>query len=201
MKFFPPEFRTASVVPRWSIIWTLTRDTLSNHSFFVTLYANQIARMIGWQGPRDMLMFRALTHDLDETITGDVVAPVKKEIIDTERAQTYILGQMQERMPTIIEQMTEYMNFGSNYKMVGGDGLWIQCGKIVKAADRLDALLFLTVEQRMGNGVVAPRIPEVKAGLRAAWFLLPAEPRVLSRLWDDLEQEIRDHATSGGFGI
>lgn len=195
-KFFPPELRTASVVPRWSIIWTLTRDTLSNHSFFTTIYANQIARVIGWHGPRDMLMFRAITHDLDETITGDVVAPVKKEIIDTERAQTYILGQMQERMPTIIDQMTEYMYNGGK-----GDARWQQCGKIVKAADRLDALLFLTVEQRMGNGVVAPRIPEVRQGLKAAWFLLPAEPNQLMVQWEQLELEIEAHSTSGGYGV
>ena len=38
---FPPELRTASVIARWSIVWTLTRDTVSNHSYFVALYARE----------------------------------------------------------------------------------------------------------------------------------------------------------------
>lgn len=192
IKFFPPEFRTASVVPRWSIIWTLTRDTLSNHSFFVTLYANQIARMIGWVGPFNMLLWRALTHDLDETITGDIVAPVKREITDDIRMQSYIQGQMQERMPTIIEQMMEWQQ---------DDLMWRQTGLIVKTADRLDALLFLIVEQRMGNGVVAPRIPEVIEGLKKSWDALPCRRQIRELRWTDLLAEIKDHKQSGGFGV
>lgn len=195
-KWFPPEFRTASVVPRWSIVWTLTRDTLSNHSFFVALYANQIARMIEWNGPVAMVLWRGLTHDLDETITGDIVAPVKKEIVDTDRAQGYILGQMQERMATVIDQNTEWMDYDMH-----DDKRWKEAGRIVKAADRLDALLFLTVEKRMGNGVVAPRIPEVYEGLRASWQELPADSKKLAALWIEVKDAVTEHATSGGFGV
>lgn len=193
-KFFPPEFRTASVVPRWSIVWTLTRDVLSNHSFFVTLYANQIARMIEWgtDAHRYVLMCRAVGHDLDETISGDLVAPAKKAMLDTERAQAYLLGQMQERMPTIIDQMEEHQ---------ADDQIWKEAGKIVKAADRLDALLFLTVEKRMGNGVIAPLIPQVYDGLRASWHDLPADPKKLAALWVDVKDAVTEHATSGGFGV
>lgn len=191
--FFPPEFRTASVVPRWSVVWTLTRDTLSNHSFFVTLYANQIAEMISWGLPahRYTLMWRALTHDVDECITGDIVAPAKHAIVDDFKAQSYIQGQMQERMPTIIDQMEQHQADGQ---------IWKEAGLIVKAADRLDALLFLTIEQRMGNGVVAPRIPEVMKGLEQSWNKLPASPKVRHHTWDALQAEIETHKTSGGFG-
>lgn len=194
MNHFPPEFRTASVVPRWSILWTLTKDLLSNHSFFVTLYANQIAEMIEWGMPshRYTLLWRALTHDLDECFTGDVVAPAKKAILDDCKSQAWILKQMQERMPTIIEQTTRHQS---------DDQIWQEAGRIVKAADRLDALLFLTVERRMGNGVVAPRILEVMAGLHEAWELLPARPELRRVAWLSLVQEIGNHETAGGFGV
>lgn len=192
--FFPADFRTASVVPRWSVVWTLTRDVLSNHSFFVTLYSNQIARMIDWGEPkhRYTLMCRAQYHDLDECFSGDIVAPAKREMLDTERAQQYLLGQMQERMPTVINQIIE---------LQADEQIWREAGLIVKAADRLDALLFLTVEQRMGNGVVAPRIPEVKAGLMEAWMKLPCNSMTQQLTWDALVSEIDAHASSGGFGV
>ena len=106
--YFSPELRTASVVPRWSIVWTQTRDVLSNHSFFVTLYAEQIARLIRWDGDRARLMVMAITHDLDELVTGDIVGPAKREIIDTDKAQAYIDKNMLQRLPYVVQQDADF---------------------------------------------------------------------------------------------
>lgn len=196
-KWFSPELRTASVVPRWSIVWTQTRDVLSNHSFFVALYVQQIAMLIRWEhrttfdGP---LMFLALVHDLDETITGDIVAPAKREILDSDRAEEYVKRQMGLRLPYIVEMVQKC--HGQN------PDAFQQAKLIVKAADRLDALLYLTVEQRLGNSVIAPRIPECWASFEEAWFKLPGHPETLRLTWNDVvKPAVEAHRITGGYGI
>lgn len=185
---FPPELRTASVVPRWSIIWTLTRDSVANHSFFVTFYAREIAVLIEWQGYLDDLMYMALVHDLEETATGDVVSTVKAEIIDDKRAAAYIDRKMRERMPFVADDM----------EAMGSE----EIKRIIKAADKLDALIFLMVERRLGNGVIAPHLPSAHAKFEAAWRNLPADKDKLDELWNTcMVPAIKEHEVAGGFGI
>src|SRR5262245_9639052 len=190
---FPPELRTASVVPRWSIVWTLTRDTVSNHSFFVTFYAHQIAQMIMWRGEYRLLMYRALTHDLDETITGDLPSPVKREIVDDRRAASYVRAQMIERMRVVAEARRGFEEHVKECE---------EADRIIKAADRLDALIFLLTERRLGNGVIAPSLPKAQKTLEIAWFMLPADPDKLHMLWHTVVvRSINDHEQNGGWGL
>lgn len=168
---FPVRLRVASIVPRWSIVHHLKPDYLSSHSFFVSIYAFQIAGLIGWQGDRGHLLWSALTHDLDELITGDIVGPVKREIIDARKTSDFIGRKMMELMP------------GLNIKPWMGD----DCHLIVKAADQLDALLWAIGEQVLGNGIIASRIPSCKKKFEEAWYALPglAEDQLLE-LWEDV---------------
>jgi 5'-deoxynucleotidase YfbR-like HD superfamily hydrolase len=192
--YFSPELRTASVVPRWSIVWTLTRDVLSNHSFFVTLYAEQVARLIRWDGDRGRLMFMALTHDMDETISGDIVGPAKNAMLDTDKAKAYLDRNMLERLPYIVQQDAAFQSLDPN--------MYAEAKKIVKVADRLDALLYLVVEKRLGNSVIAPRIPECWASLQEAWYRLPCETSILDQMWDTMvTPAVKAHETTGGYGI
>lgn len=192
---FPPELRTASVVPRWSIVWTLNKDPLTNHSYYVTFYAHQIARMLGWDGPVDALMFRAITHDLDETITGDIVSPVKEEILDNDRTASYIDAKMQERLPTVIDGWKFYASSCS-------DAESDEMEAIIKVADRLDALLFLMVEQRLGNAVISPLLPSALSRLEASFRDLPGDPAEIDRLWSTVMiPAINAHKHTGGFGV
>jgi 5'-deoxynucleotidase YfbR-like HD superfamily hydrolase len=198
-QFFPPELRTASIVPRWSIVWTLTRDTVANHSYYVTIYARKIAQLLGWSGNWGALMFLALVHDLDETITGDMVSPIKSEILDADRAAEYIEMKMMERLPDIAQEIHAIADWDDNpakEKMVD------DCWRIIKAADRLDALLFLIGERRMGNGVVEPRIVDAQARCHSAWLELPASSEVLQELWQTVMlPAIANHDSQGGHGV
>lgn len=198
-QLFPPELRTASVVPRWSIVWTLTRDTVANHSYYVTMYARSIAQLVSWGGNWNALLFLALTHDLDETITGDIVSPIKREIIDQQRAADYIDLKMQERMPTIFNELLEIEDTGGN---PAKEKMLAEAWAIIDTADRLDALLFLIGERRMGNGVIAPRIPELQNRLYSAWMKLPSPEEKLQELWQTvIVPAIRAHEEQGGHGV
>lgn len=192
---FPPELRTASIVPRWSIVFTLTSDYVTNHSYFVTMYAHAIARLIKWRGPLASLMYLALTHGLDETVTGDIVSIVKSEIIDKERAADYIDLKMRERLPGVIDELEAIEDTLPEQQ-------YNEAWAIITAADRLDALLFLLTEQRLGNGVIAPRVPSAQARLAAVWRELPAPKDELDRLWATVVvPSVNAHKNDGGHGI
>lgn len=197
MSSFPAELRTLSVVSRWNIVWTLTNDTVANHSFFVTLYAREIAQIINWPGPMADLMFYALMHDAEEFVTGDIVGPTKREIVDNDRAKAYIQAKMGERVPKQareIDRIEHTEGWGEQIKL------------IVKAADRLDALLFLTMEKRLGNGVIAPLIPDMWKMMRESWNALPW-PREYSTYDIDglyhqhVATDVQRHEKHGGYGV
>lgn len=194
---FPPELRTASVVKRWSIVRLLQRpDSVAEHSFFVDFYALQIARLVNWQGPLADLSFVAKMHDIEETISGDIVSPVKHEIVDEGMYNNFISQQMKERLPLIETQLGVIM------ESEWGD----QIGKIVKVADKIDAAIFLIIEQRMGNTVLAPLYQDALMNLENAWATLAVELNMQDEhrrgLWDDeLYPALQSHWKHGGVGV
>ena len=191
---FPPELRTASVVNRWSIVWTLTHDNIAQHSFYVTFYSSQLADLLRWTGPLSSLMYIALTHDLEEVSIGDLVSPVKNEIIDRKRYNDFVDLKMRERLPGVMNKLDDIAERVTNWE----DDI----DAIITVADRLDALLFLIGERRMGNGVVAPRIPSALTRLEAAWYELPADKDRLGLLWNTVMiPAIKAHEDQGGNGV
>lgn len=191
---FPPELRTASVVRRWSIVRTFNDDPVSGHLFYVSFYALQIARLIEWQGPLADLTFVAMMHDIEETISGDIVSPVKHEIVDEGRYNNFIAGEMKARLPMIETQLGVIME--SEF----GD----QIEKIVKVADKIDAVLFLIIEQRMGNTVLAPLYQDALSNLQRAWTALWGAGDVVryTILWDnEIWPAIQSHWKFGGVGV
>ncbi|SRR5258706_283155 len=187
---FPPELRTAAIVPRWSVVWTLNKDTVAVHSYFVTIYAYQIASLIHWTGNTSRLMFLALTHDLDETITGDIVSPVKRAIVDMERARGYIGQAMGARMPAIWDRIRMETPYDK------------EAIQIIECADRLDALLFLTIEKRMGNQHVFHRCQDAQDRFVKSWYELPTDHSELKQLMlEVITPAIIDHSNFGGSGV
>jgi 5'-deoxynucleotidase YfbR-like HD superfamily hydrolase len=190
----PPELRTMSIVPRWSIVHTQIKDTVANHSFYVAFYAREVALLIDWDGDLGDLMYRALVHDAEEAISGDIVGPVKREIIDNERANAYLRGQLLERMPWVVSDLDDLE--------VDWPAESAEAWRIIKFADRLDALIFLMTERRLGNGVVAPHLPLAMSKLELSWRLLPADRELLDELWCTVVlPAIQAHETNGGAGL
>lgn len=199
---FPPELRTASVVHRWSIVRTFNPDSVSNHSFYVTFYALQIARLIDWGGPYADLTFAALMHDVEETFTSDIVSPVKRQIIDPGALDNFIQEQMKDRLPLLAAQIDAI--YESEH--------WSSIAAIIKVADKVDACIHLIIEQRMGNAVLAPLYQDCLENLVLAWFYLGKElhgeddqtPEFENHrmLWNDqVYPALQSHWKHGGVGI
>ncbi len=174
---FPPELRTLAIVPRWCIVNTTLKDNVATHSYYVTVYAYMIAKVIGWKGPKDFLMLSALLHDNNESITGDITGPVKASIMDEESIDESILELTDQRMEGLIQ---EYYDQCDDMVDPGDSG---EASDIVKVADKLDALFFLIMNQRMGNTFVEPALDGGMRSLEAAWRRLPAEKILLEKLW------------------
>lgn len=192
---FSPELRTLSIVPRWSIVFTTQRDTVANHSYFVAVYAHMIARVIKWKGPRDYLMFLALCHDMDETVTGDMVSPVKSHILDNEKYDEYVDSRMHSRMGGMVNELAD-LSHNLPIKILDEADL------IVKAADRLDALFFLIMELRRGNKVIEKLVHDAERKLEGAWRELPADEAHINFTWQTVVlPAIQAHQTEGGMGV
>lgn len=191
---FPPELRTMAFVPRWCIVMTTFKDYVASHSYFVAVYSYMIAEVIRWEGPRHYLMLNALMHDTDETVTGDITGPVKPHIIDEEATINLVDALNEERLGGL--QATYNRLEGSfNHKELS------DVRKIVSAADKLDALLFLVVNKRAGNTMVDPAIDGGLRALDAAWRALPAPQLTLDSTWNTVVlPSIEEHYNKGGRG-
>lgn len=121
------------------------------------MYTTYLIDLLGWIGPWDYLYRYALYHDLDELITGDIVAPVKHNIVDRPAAMEYVRSKMLDTMPDVQGWLDQ---FDRGELCSVDDAIGIKL--IVKAADQLDALLFLVTEQALGNKVAGSRIDSAK---------------------------------------
>ncbi len=200
---FPPELRTASVVQRWSIVRTFNPDSVANHSFYVTFYALQIARLIEWPGPYADLTFMALMDDVEETFTSDIISPVKHQIVDEYKLGEFVSKQMKTRLPLIEAQLDAI-----------AESMWgVSIERIIKVADKVDAVLYLITEIRMGNEVLRPLLNDAMENLVVAWDDLgeelysqlhgkPEDMDAHRAQWNDqVYPAIQAHWKHGGVGI
>lgn len=186
--------RAASIVSRWSVIWTLQPDNVAQHTFFVAVYTRLIADLIGWEGNRARLLTYALVHDADELITGDTVGVVKHEIIDPVRNDRFVARKLEELAPSLADLHHD--------SLVNYPELALEIKAIVRAADRLDALFFMLMEGALGNQIIRARVPSGTERLREAWFKMPANDIRLLNLWNDvILPAIDEHSNPANYDI
>jgi hypothetical protein len=78
----------------------------------------------------------------------------------------------------------------------------IEMKSIIKAADRMDAVLYLITQEKLGNNLVHNRIVDTQNRLEAAWRDLPADRHVIDLTWQTkVLPSIKAHYTHGGRGV
>lgn len=168
-KPFSNGLRDIAYIPRWAIARCNRQQYLAEHSYFVTVYADQIARMIEWKGDFAELMRYALHHDIDETITGDIPGPAKRAAWHKEGIE-------------------DALNDVITHKY-GWDVCYIRsrattdAKAIVSAADSIDEVCYLCEEVVSGNLWVLDVLDEAKSRLKSRWFKLPAPRTILDHIW------------------
>lgn len=190
---FSPELRTLRFVPRWCIMATNGRDTVAAHTFYVMTYARIVADLIEWKGPIDYVYWQAAMHDVDETISGDIPGPAKKHIVDEAKSEPFLFDKMDEKFPGMLDLSEKIIT----------DGNWSrEADQIVAVADKLDALLYLVGESRLGNSCVDKALDGNMKSLEGAWRSLPAPIQLLDSLWQTVvTPSIKAHYSEGGRGV
>jgi 5'-deoxynucleotidase YfbR-like HD superfamily hydrolase len=173
-RFFEQDLRSLSFVERWGTVRRVTRQNVAEHSYFVAVYAGQIAEAIEWPGDRRTLYEYALAHDAPEVASGDIQGPTKRAAIDPERMAAFEAAESERR-------------FGMSW--IGGiivmdSEINPEVKRIVKSADIMEEVMYLAMEMSLGNASVQDVLTKnVLPRARAAWMALPCDLEYLEMLW------------------
>ena len=171
-------------ITRWALMRCMRQESLSEHTADTALLAHAlclIARNITHTGADirpDTVAAAALYHDAPEIITGDMPTPVKYHspaLRDAYKAlETESVRSMAALLPAeLAAELTPCMD---------GSALTAEEHRLLKAADRLSALIKCTEEQRSGNHEFDAALTQQRTALQAMhcpeadWFLAHCLP-------------------------
>lgn len=130
-------------IHRWGLMRNARLENLSEHTLEVAYIAHVLALMSGY--PPEKVVLCALYHDCTEIITGDMPTPIKYYNTEIRTIYGDIEAAAQERL---LETLPEDLRKEYAELMSPADP---EAKRIVKAADKLSALIKCTEELRMGN--------------------------------------------------
>lgn len=139
------------LIDRWALMRNTTKENIAEHSHCVAVIAHALAlignKKFGKSYNAERACLLALYHDTTEVITGDMPTPVKyynDNIKDVYKDIEHIAGErLLEMLPD--EFKADYIPLFE--KQTEDKELWV----LVKAADKISALIKCIEEHRMGN--------------------------------------------------
>ena len=181
-------------ITRWSLMHSTRAESLSEHTCDTALLAHTLCliarRYTGTPCRPKTVAVAALYHDAPEIITGDMPTPVKyrSEVLRDaykaiERESAAAMASMLP--PELEEEVTPYIT---------GDLLTAPERKLLKAADRLSALIKCMEEAPSGTHECAAALAQQKkaradrAGPEADWFMEHCLPGYTQNL-DELTRQ------------
>lgn len=138
-------------INRWGLMRNTIKENIAEHSLETGMIAHALAVInnIYFDGNinPDRVAVYAMYHDVPEIITGDLPTPVKyfapeiKESYKTveDAAIGKLIKELPDEMQTVYEKLLREDEIDADYR------------KIVKAADKISALIKCVEEKRMGN--------------------------------------------------
>lgn len=142
--------RDLANVPRWAILRTRPQS-VAEHSYYVALYSKAICEYydFGVATAVEVLTY-AMTHDMDETISGDIPAPWRRHHGISDRPTPDALANLAVK------------RFGASEEPAP------LTKAIVKVADVYEAAMFLAGEMSAGNRTVKIVFDELLEQVQAA---------------------------------
>ncbi len=139
------------LIDRWALMRNTSKENIAEHSHNVAVIAHALCtignKKFSKSYDAERCAVLALYHDLTEVITGDMPTPVKYYNSEIQGVYKDIEKAAGERLLAMLpdEFKEDYQPFFIHKKE--DKELW----KIVKAADKIDALIKCIEECRMGN--------------------------------------------------
>ena len=150
-------------IRRWGLMRSLFPESLSDHSFETAAVTHMLAMIGNAQYDRgydaDYAAMTALYHDAGEVYTGDLPTPIKYH--STELRDSY--KQLEEAATEkLLTKLPEDLRDAYRKYLMPADERYI---KLVKAADKLCALLKCMEEERNGSKEFANAIVSIRASV------------------------------------
>ena len=138
-------------INRWALMRNTVSENISEHSNDVAVIAHALAVIknvrFGGNLNAERAAFLGLYHDMTEIITGDMPTPVKYHSEDLREAFQEVEDKAGRKLLAMLpEDMAKYYE-SAFFKAEGDEYLW----QIVKAADKLSALIKCIEEKNAGN--------------------------------------------------
>ncbi len=152
-------------INRWALMRNVNSENISEHSNDVAVIAHALAVInnlrFGGNLNAERAAFLGLYHDMTEIITGDMPTPVKYHSEDMRGAFKQVEDKAGERLLSMLpEDMRGYYE-SAFFKQSEDEYLW----KIVKAADKLSALIKCIEEKNAGNNEFGKALESTRASI------------------------------------
>ena len=150
-------------IGRWGLMRNTFRENIQEHSHMVAVLAHALAvirrEVYGGEIDPGQAAVLALYHDAPEILTGDLPTPVKYYSPETKKAYDTVENAAKARfaqsLPDVLrEGYADVFRCSEDEK------------RLIKAADKLAALLKCKTELDSGNREFAPAMASVEAALK-----------------------------------
>lgn len=142
-------------IDRWALMRNSMTENISEHSLEVAVIAHGLAVLgnvrFGKEYDIEHIVLLAIYHDCTEIITGDMPTPIKYENPDIQQAYKQIEKTAAFRLLNMLpDDMRQYYE-----GLLVPDERDVQNHRLVKAADRMSALIKCIEEEKAGNSEFA----------------------------------------------
>ena len=138
-------------IDRWALMRNTDRESLDSHSKEVAVIAHALAvignKRFGKNYNPDRAAVLGLDHDAHEIITGDMPTPVKYHSEEMRKAYAVVEDTAGEKLLSMLPSDMRDTYRDAFFKKEEDTYLW----KIVKAADKISALIKCIEEMKAGN--------------------------------------------------
>ena len=153
-------------INRWSLMNNTRTENISEHSLTVAMLAHALAtiknKKLGGNIDAEHAAAVALFHDCTEIITGDLPTPIKYSSKTLRNAYANIEN---EAANQLLSTLPDYMR-DEYRKLIIPSENDKEIQKIVKAADKLSALIKCIEEEQMGNNEFCKAKEEIMKWLK-----------------------------------
>lgn len=133
---------------RWGLMRNTRQENLSEHSLEVAQIAHALALInrnrFGGNADPNYIAIAAMYHDTSEIITGDMPTPIKYYNAEIKGAYKQIEAAAQKQLTEMLPD-----DFKADFDLIYNPDPLSQ--RLIKAADKLSALIKCTEELNMGN--------------------------------------------------
>lgn len=147
-------------VERFSTSKKTHRENIAEHQFYTTFFTMMIGLHLGWSNEHlGIAVSRALIHDVEEHVTGDILRPIKH---GSSEIRQLLERQSADSCRSFFETLTHNRELSNklfySWQFAKEN---TQQGLVVKFADYLSVLSYIYQEVKGGNLQMIRLIPEI----------------------------------------